>query len=481
MARTCQNVDALVVRSCHRFFQGQQQLAHMHKEILMKISLLTLSVTLAAVSTSCGIIKVQGLGGGGSSTATPSRPASAATSVASANPIKGAPADDGAYQKISYERFVKTLDLDGDYAFRVVDGSATHPENGGNPDPTWIKHWDAPMTQEDAKTIIAQAAINRTWLARAEKDFAAWFPKISALAASQAQAIAKIESSVGNHYERTIALRALWNETNKAATAVELGDNALLQFQVAQSVAKSNENAGVGFATQRFLIAINADSEFANVARPFYSKDEEWQLFLVAAADGSLARTIGTPKLPVTAQNTKTQIAVKWPLSAARDKQLRGVLQKIRSIVQTWFVTEIKSELFDDTQTLGPVWVDGEGQGDDVANGFTSKKVTAISNGKLILTGYKRNKIPTNCKTGVVTNLDGTKEIGQNCSYKSDDTKIVITLNAKELPIKIQIGDQLSFTGQRKNQQEKNKAISAEIDATYISKVTRKGKVLFTE
>lgn len=445
----------------------------------MKNSNLLATFTLIASLTGCSLIKVQGLGG--NKTSAPMTSSASDAPPPPGKPIKGAPADDGAYQKISYERFANTNDLDGDYAFRVVGGSANHPEKGGNPDPTWIPRWEAPMSQDEAKTIIAQAAINRTWLARADKDFATWWLKIEPLATAQAAAIAKIEAGAGNHYERTIALRALWTETNKAAAAVELADHPMLQFQVADSVAKSNTAAGVGFATQRFLISIKANSNFAKQARALQPKEKERQLFLLAAAKGELARTVGTPKLPVASQNGKTRSAVKWPLDPATEKQLTQELESTQTMVTAWMAEPPKTASFDDAKATGPIWVDGEGQGDNVANGNTSKKVTAVGSGKVTLTGYVKRSVPTNCKTGVVTSLDGSKSIGQNCSYKSDDTKIIIQLKANETPIKLQVGDVLTFIGTRTAQQEKNKTITAELDALYITKVVRKGTVLFTE
>ena len=441
---------------------------------------------VAATFTGCGLIKVKGLNNSSNgSSATSSAPPSGGgagkeATFPAGTPMKGSPTDEGAYQKISYERFVGTYDLDGDYAFREVGGSAYHPEKGGNPDPTWILRWEAPMSQDEAKTIVAQAAINRTWLARAEQDFATWWPKIEALASAQAAAIAKIEAGPGNHYERTIALRNLYAETNKAAAAVELADHPLLQFQVANSVAKSNTAAGVGFATRRFLLAIKATTAFPNVGRAIGSKDKERELFLLAAANGELARTTGTPKLPMTSQNAKTRTAIKWPLTPAQETKLREELKNNQPVVAAWTAEPPKTESFQSSEAMGLVWIDGEGP-DNVVDGYTSIKVTNVGSGKLTLTGYKRRSVPYNCKTGVVTSLDGGKSIGQNCSYKSDDTKIVIALKASETPVKIQVGDVLQFYGTRTAQQQKDKTISAEIDALYITKVVRKGTVLFTE
>ena len=449
----------------------------------MKNSNLLATLTLLASLTSCSLIKVNGLSGN-KSTAPTSRAAADSPNaiVPPGDPIKGAPADDGAYQKISYEQFTHTNDLDGDYAFRQVGGSANHPERGGNPDPTWILRWESPMSQDEAKTIIAQAAINRTWLARAEKDFATWWIKIEPLATAQAAAIAKIEAGAGNHYERTIALRALWSETNKAAAAVELADNPMLQFQVASSIAKSNTAANVGFATRRFLIAINANTNFPSEARALETKEKERNLFLLAAADGEFARSsIGTPKLPQSSQNAKTRTAIKWPVAAAQEKQLREQLKNNQSVVAAWMTEPPTTTDFDRSDAPGPVWVEGHGQGDNVADGNTSKKVTAIGKDQFTLTGYIRRSVPYNCKADIVTGLDGSRTVGRNCSFKQDDTKVVITLKASEMPVKIQLGDEVSFHGTRTAQQTKNKVTTAEIDALYITKVVRKNALLFTE
>ncbi|HPH70411.1 MAG TPA: hypothetical protein PLF40_31895, partial [Kofleriaceae bacterium] len=158
----------------------------------MKSKLLfSLFVPTLMASSACGLVKVKGLGA--------SSPSSGAAAPAGAKAptgkvIDGAPADNGLSQKISYDRFLSSGSYSGDYAFRIFQADAVHPERGGNPDPKWILEWRQPLNQEDAKTIIAQAAINRTWLAKAELDFAAWWSKLEPLYNAQRDAIAgKVE------------------------------------------------------------------------------------------------------------------------------------------------------------------------------------------------------------------------------------------------------------------------------------------------
>jgi hypothetical protein len=435
----------------------------------MKSKLLfSLLVPTLMASSACGLVKVKGLGTSSTPSSTPSSSSPAAKANAPAGKvIDGAPADDGLAQKISYDRFLSTGSYSGDYAFRIFKADAVHPERGGNPDPKWILEWRQPLNQEDAKTIIAQAAINRTWLAKAELDFATWWGKLEPLYNAQRDAIAGIEASKDNHYGKIQALLALWSKTKASATAAGLGTNYALQFQVAQAAERIVKAADAGFATYELLIAIGADTAFAKNAQVFSSKEDAFAQFVLRAQNWEMERT-----------TDRTKAAVRWPLAAEQEKAVVAAREKTTAAATAMYAKHADWADVDAAQEpTADVWIGG-GEADNVGNGKTVKKVSAVSATGFTLTGSDNKMEPYNCKGGVVQNLDGSLERGQNCQYRQNNTKLVVVVKAADVPVKLQVGDAVSMVGARTKRTATAKTVTAEVTARYIYKVERNGKVV---
>ncbi len=442
----------------------------------MKSKLLfSLFVPTLMASSACGLVKVKGLGA--------SSPSSGAAAPAGAKAptgkvIDGAPADNGLSQKISYDRFLSSGSYSGDYAFRIFQADAVHPERGGNPDPKWILEWRQPLNQEDAKTIIAQAAINRTWLAKAELDFAAWWSKLEPLYNAQRDAIAGIEASKDNHYGKIQALLTLWANTKASATAAGLGTSYALQVQVAHAAERILRAADASFAMYELLIAIGADTTFAKNAQSFTSKEDAFAQFVVRAQNWEMEHVTGTPHLPVLEHSDRTKAAVRWPLAADQEQQVVAAREKTTAAAAAMYAKHADWASVDSVEEpTTDVWIGG-GEADNVGNGKTVKKVSAVSAAGFTLTGFDNRMEPYNCKGGVVQNLDGSLERGQNCQYRQNNTKLVIVVKAADVPVKLQVGDAVSLVGARTKRTASGKVVTADVTARYIYKVERNGKVV---
>ncbi|HPH70420.1 MAG TPA: hypothetical protein PLF40_31940, partial [Kofleriaceae bacterium] len=206
--------------------------------------------------------------------------------------------------------------------------------------------------------------------------------------------------------------------------------------------------------------------------------EDAFAQFVVRAQNWEMEHVTGTPHLPVLEHSDRTKAAVRWPLAADQEQQVVAAREKTTAAAAAMYAKHADSASVDSVEEpTTDVWIGG-GEADNVGNGKTVKKVSAVSAAGFTLTGFDNRMEPYNCKGGVVQNLDGSLERGQNCQYRQNNTKLVIVVKAADVPVKLQVGDAVSLVGARTKRTASGKVVTADVTARYIYKVERNGKVV---
>jgi hypothetical protein len=353
----------------------------------------------------------------------------------------------------------------------------SHPLKGSNPDPTWIPAWKQLSSDEAAEVAIAQAAVNRTWAIAVNAQFDVWWLDFGPLAERQRDRIAEIAANKGSHYAKIEALRALWEATAKAPGAERPYARYLLQFQIVDAAATIYADANADFATYPFIVALGADTGLATHGRALGTEAEERTQFVFAAMNGELWPTL--PALPKMDAEGNGASVVKWPLDAAAEKQITA-RRKAAAEVGTALMTKPEDvPSFDTSAAPGlVVYLNAEGE-DNIANGVTSKRVTAVGKNTVTLVGKRNATIPYNCHDRVVRDSGGDVQVQQDCKYKDDNTKLTITLEVDELPLELRVGDEVSVRGTVKEYKSTKGAINARLGDVFVESVQRGGERVF--
>ncbi len=313
------------------------------------------------------------------------------------------------------------------------------------------------------------------WLTQADAAFPAWWAEIEPLSSQLTKEVQSIKASSGNHYEKTEALRALWTKTSSNPAAKKSENSYLLQFPIAAAAAEIHRAAKVEFATYPFMVSLGIDTGFMKHGRALGSKEEEHDRFLLGASKGEYS-SLGIRYL------TSEDLTDSFPLAKARRQELEAAREAGAKVAAALYEKPSEEgQSFDTGPSVGAtVWINSEGDGANVANGSTEKKVTAVSDTGFTIVGAKIASEPYNCKS-VVGTSGGVPAVTQDCSYKRVETKITIAVVTKAVPLKLEVGDRVDLQGKLSeyNQDKAKKTINAKIDDAFINKVVRNKAVLF--
>jgi hypothetical protein len=447
----------------------------------MKLLKSVLLVTLLSSSAlpACGMVKVAGLGGGKASPAT-SAAANDGAASAAAPTVAGA-ADGGVASRLTFADV-----SDGDDAnavFKRMGADKALPQRGANPDPTWIPGFAGLSLTDEAKTAVAQAAINRTWTKRAEADFTAWWTAHDPIARAQAADLAKIGADdAATLYTRAAALRIAWARTKAAASAAKL-DPTLLAYQLAAAAAELHTRAGVPSLTDGFLRSLELDrTSLAKAGRPMADKAAEHDRFIVAAMAGDLTATVGTPALPRLVEYGKAFAAVRWPLDAAGTEGAREGVAAARTQAQAQLAGAADLPSLDHGAAAGSMVI-LVGEGDDRKSGdFRSDRIVAkVAGVSVTLTGRNGRSVPYACKKLLQHDAAGVPSIINDCKYKQEDTSVSITLVTSALPdgVALQPGDVIDALATMGPTQRGKGTLAVELSGAVLTRVVRDGQVVF--
>lgn len=314
------------------------------------------------------------------------------------------------------------------------------------------------------------------WLTQADAAFPSWWAEVEPLSSQLTKEVQAIKASSGNHYEKTEALRALWTKTSGNPAAKKPENVYLLQFPIAAAAAEIHRAAKVEFATYPFMVSLGIDTGFTKHGRALGSKEEEHDRFLLGASQGEYS-SLGIRYL------TSEDLTDSFPLAKARRQELEAAREVGAKVAAALYEkpSEEGQRPFDSGPSVGAtVWINSEGDGTNVANGSTEKKVTAVSDTGFTIVGAKIASEPYNCKS-VVGTSGGVPDVIQDCSYKRVETKITVAVVTNTLPLKLEVGDRVDLQGKLSeyNQDKAKKAINAKIEDAFISKVVRNKAVVF--
>lgn len=432
----------------------------------LSVSSLSVSLALAVASAGCNLVKMPGLSKGG--TTTPGGSSSSADSSGGGGGDAASVA--AAYAKFTFE---SCRDFDCVTRFKKAANVTTVSDSRGymvqynpradkNPDPTWLPGWEQLPTKtaaNDADVVfgaLASAAIAKTWQAKCNSTYGALHQRLTEADEKMNAAIAAAQAKPGVS-DRLAALVALRDNLPR-----DLGYEARLEKLVGGRYALEVAILDAYRAADReyayFVVpGTEAPEPVVQHGRPRGKLAEERASYCAHALAGHV-NAVPKPDGWGSTYLAHGQVAVTPPVDAvAVEKITAGHKAAAADNANRFKATR-------DYAALGSTVSEGSA-GKALAHIITETKVTSSTrNGsKLVveLANVHHNTVPYGCKQ--TNTLDSAGNWALDCKLRDvySDQHAVITFDDVPEDISLQAGDRVELFGKVTSAKEKTLVNSA--------------------
>lgn len=434
----------------------------------LSVSSLSVSLALAVASAGCNLVKMPGLSKGGSTT-----PGGSSSSAESSGGSGGGDAASvaTAYSKFTFE---SCRDFDCVTRFKKAANVTTvndsrgymvqyNPRADKNPDPAWLPGWDQLPTKtaaNDADVVyeaLASAAIAKTWQAKCNSTYAAVHQRLTAADEKMTAAIAAALAKPGVS-DRLAALVALRDNALPRDLGYEARLEKLVGGRYALEVAILDAYRAADREYAYFVVpGTEAAEAVVQYGRPRGKLAEERTNYCAQALAGHI-KAVPKPDAWGTTYLAHGQVAVTPPVDAMAVEKITAGHKAVAADNANRF------KATRDYAALGSTVNEGSA-GKALAHIITETKVTSSTrNGsKLVveLANVHHNTVPYGCKQ--TNQLDSAGNWALDCKLRDvySDQHTVITFDDVPEDISLQAGDRLELFGKVTSAKEKTLVNSA--------------------